>query len=145
MHMANYTHDTVVGAPRTVLYGIFADRENNGDFLPVQTRLKSPGTTQRQGVGAVHFLGIGAIGVSEQITKLVPGERIEYKIVAGAPVKSHTGTITFADADNGTRIVYTMDSTPKIPLPSKVLQLGLRLVIAAFVKAATKQAQRAIA
>ncbi len=140
--MASYTLDTVVDAPRSVLYEIFADRENNGDFLPVSTRLKTPGTTERQGVGAVHFLGLGPVGVSEQITNLVPGERIEYKIVAGAPVKSHTGTITFADAGKGTRIVYTMDSTPKVPMPAKVLQLGLRGLITAFVKGASKEAKK---
>lgn len=140
--MASYTLDTVVDAPRAVLYDIFADRENNGDFLPVQTRLKTAGTTERQGVGAVHFLGFGHVGVSEQITALVPGERIEYKIVAGAPVKSHTGTITFADSGKGTRIIYTMDSTPKLPVPAKVLELALKGLISTFVKGARKQAAK---
>lgn len=105
--MASYTVDTVIEAPREVVYDIFADRERN-EFLPVQTKLKTPGTTERQGVGAVHTLGFGKVGISEQITKLVPNERIEYKIVAGAPVKSHTGTIVF-DAPGGTRVVYSMD------------------------------------
>ncbi|KAA0016185.1 SRPBCC family protein [Antrihabitans cavernicola] len=138
--MASYTTDTVIEAPRDVVYGIFADRERNGEFLPVTTRLKTPGTTERQGVGAVHFLGFGNVGVSEQITTLVPGERIEYKVVAGAPVKSHTGVITFADAPGGTRVVYTMESIPKLPVPAPLLELGLRALVGSFVSGARKTA-----
>ncbi|MBJ8342833.1 SRPBCC family protein [Antrihabitans sp. YC3-6] len=140
--MASYTVDTVIEAPRDVVYSIFADRENNGDFLPISTRLKSAGTTERQGVGAVHFLGLGPVGVSEQIIDLVPGERIVYKIVAGAPVKRHVGTIAFTDAANGTRVVYTMESEPKLPVPSKVLSLGLKALIGAFVSGARKEAAK---
>ncbi len=139
--MASYTSDTIVRAPRSVVYDIFADRENNGDFLPVTTRLKSPGSTERQGVGAVHFIGVGRVGVSEQITRLVPDERIEYKIVSGVPVKSHTGTITFTDSGAGTRVVYTMDSQPKLPVPRRILELVLRALITGFVKGATKEAE----
>ena len=140
--MASYTVDTVIEAPREVVYDIFADRERNGDFLPVQTKLETPGTTERQGVGAVHTLGFGKVGVSEQITKLVPNERIEYKIVAGAPVKSHTGTIVFSDAPGGTRVVYSMDQTPSLPLPDAAVRLVLRGLITAFVSGARKEAAR---
>lgn len=142
--MAGYTVDTVIAAPREVVFDVFADRERNGEFLPVNTRLKTPGTTERQGVGAVHFLGFGNIGPCEQITALVPNERIEYKVVAGLPVKNHTGVITFADAPSGTRVVYTMESTPILPVPAPLLKLGLRFLIDQFVSGARKVAvQRA--
>jgi uncharacterized protein YndB with AHSA1/START domain len=140
--MTSYTVDTVIDAPRDVVYGLFADRENNGKFLPISTRLKTEGTTARQGEGAVHFLGLGPVGVSEQITKLVPGERIEYKIVAGAPVKSHTGTIVFSDSGAGTRVVYTMDSTPKLPVPEAVLKAGLKQLIGTFVSGVKREVAR---
>ncbi|MBJ8348223.1 SRPBCC family protein [Antrihabitans sp. YC2-6] len=140
--MASYTVDTVIEAPRDVVFDIFADRERNSDFLPVQTRLKSAGTTERQGVGAVHFLGFGKVGVSEQLTELVPGKRIVYKVVAGLPVKLHSGTIEFSDAPNGTRVLYTMEQIPPIPVPSKVIELALRGLIGAFVSGARKEAAR---
>lgn len=140
--MASYTLHTVIAAPRDVVYDVFADRESNGDFLPIQTRLKREGVSERQGVGAVHFLGFGRLGVSEELIELVPGERIAYKIVAGAPVKSHVGTITFADDGAGTRVSYTMDSRPLLPVPGPLLALGLRGAITAMVAGARGEAER---
>lgn len=140
--MPSYTAEKIIDAPREVVYAIFADRERNSDFLPVQFRLESPGESERQGVGAVHFLGVGKVGVREQITKLVPNERIEYRMIAGAPVKDHTGTITFADAGSGTKVTYTMDSTPSVPVPDAVLRLGLRGLIAGMLSGASKEAAK---
>ncbi|MCX5044020.1 SRPBCC family protein [Aldersonia sp. NBC_00410] len=140
--MPSYTAERIIDAPREVVYGIFADRENGGDFLPVQTRLVTPGDAERQGVGAVHFLGVGKLGVKEQITGLIPNERIEYRLIAGAPVKDHTGTIVFSDAGNGTRVVYTMDSTPSLPVPAAVLRLGLRGLITSMISGVDKEVRR---
>lgn len=141
--MISYTVDTVIRAPRDVVYDIFADREHNGDFLPVRTKLKTAGDTERQGVGAVHFLGFGPVGVAEQITELKPGELLRYRVVGGVlPVKNHTGTIAFTDADGGTRVEYTMDSEPKLPVPAPVLRFALRSLIGAFVSGARREAGR---
>ncbi|MBD0322402.1 MAG: SRPBCC family protein [Aldersonia sp.] len=140
--MPSYTAEKIIDAPREVVYAIFADRERSADFLPVQSRLESPGESERQGVGSVHFLGVGKVGVREQITKLVPNERIEYRLIAGAPVKDHTGTITFADAGAGTKVTYTMDSTPKVRVPDAVLRLGLRGLIAGMLSGVSKEAAK---
>lgn len=128
--MASATVETVIAAPRTVVYKLFAERESIDPFMPVQVTLTKPGTTEREGVGAQHRIGIGPVGVTEEITALVPGERMEYKIVKGAPVKRHVGIITFADAgDDSTRVSYTMESEPSLPVPAKVLEIGLRSLI----------------
>lgn len=140
--MPSYTAEEIIDAPREVVYGLFADRENSGDFLPVHVRLVSPGDAERQGVGAVHFLGVGRVGVKEQITGLIAGERIEYRLIAGAPVKNHTGTIVFSDAGDGTRVVYTMDSTPSLPVPAGLLRLGLRGLIGSMISGVRKEATR---
>lgn len=140
--MPSYTLETVIPAPRDVVFDVFADRERNGEFLPISTRLVREGTTERQGVGAVHFLGVGPVGIQEELTELVPGERIAYKIVRGAPVRSHRGTITFADAPGGTRVRYTMDSRPLLPAPAPLVTLGLRGAIGAMVSGARKEAVR---
>lgn len=104
--MASTTVDAVIAAPRDVVYRLFADRESISPYLPVQVKLTKPGLTEREGVGAQHIVGLGPLGITEEITKLVPGERMEYKIVKGAPVKRHVGIVTFADTDNGTLVSY---------------------------------------
>lgn len=136
--MASTTVDAVIPAPREVVYRLFADRESISPYLPVQVKLTKPGLTEREGVGAQHLIGVGPVGVTEEITKLVPGERMEYKVVKGAPVKRHVGIVTFADADNGTLVSYTMESDPALPVPAKVLELGLKNLIGVFMKGARK-------
>lgn len=136
--MASTTVDAVIAAPRDVVYRLFADRESISPYLPINVKLTKPGLTEREGVGAQHLLGVGPVGVTEEITKLVPGERMEYKIVKGAPVKRHVGVVTFTDADNGTLVSYTMESDPSLPVPAKVLEFGLKNLITQFIKAAQK-------
>ncbi|WP_280236815.1 SRPBCC family protein [Nocardia cyriacigeorgica] len=136
--MASTTVDTVIAAPREVVYRLFADRESMSPYLPIQVKLVTPGTTEREGVGAQHQLGIGPVGITEEITQLVPGERMEYKVVKGAPVKRHVGIVTFADTEGGTRVTYTMESDPTLPVPAKVLEAGLRVLISQFISGAKK-------
>ncbi|MFC9877418.1 SRPBCC family protein [Nocardia salmonicida] len=124
--MPRSTVETVFDAPRDIVYRLFTERESVSPYLPIQVKLVKAGDPTT-GVGAQHVLGFGKLGVTEEITALVPGERMEYKIVKGAPVKRHVGAITFADTtEGGTRVVYTMDSEPSLPVPAKVLELGLR-------------------
>ncbi|GED97006.1 SRPBCC family protein [Gordonia crocea] len=140
--MVAVTVEKVINAPRAVVYGVFADRESYGANLPINTRLVTPGTDARQGVGAVHFLGLGPAGIKEQITELVPDERLVYRVVGGVPVRSHVGTVEFADAPGGgTRVTYTMDSDPKVPVPAGVLKAGLKALTNQLITACDKAAR----
>ncbi|NKY88198.1 SRPBCC family protein [Nocardia veterana] len=140
--MASTTVDTVIPAPRDVVYKLFAERDSLNGYLPVRITLRKPGSPEPAGVGARYLVGIGGIGVTEETTELVPGERMQYRIVAGAPVKRHVGTITFADAPDGTLVSYRMESEPKLPVPDKATELFLRGLIAPFLKAAKKAAAK---
>ncbi|MEV0298276.1 SRPBCC family protein [Nocardia sp. NPDC050710] len=136
--MASSTVDAVIPAPREVVYRFFAERDGINPYLPVDFTLKKPGTPTPNGVGAQYQIGKAGVGFVEETTDLVPGERMEYKIIKGAPVKRHVGIITFTDADNGTLVSYTMESEPILPVPAKVLEFGLRNLINQFIKGAQK-------
>ncbi|MBB5917618.1 uncharacterized protein YndB with AHSA1/START domain [Nocardia transvalensis] len=140
--MASTTIETVVPAPRADVYKMFAERDSLNGYLPVKFTLKQPGSPDAAGVGARYHVGIAGVGVTEETTELVPDERIEYKIVAGAPVRSHVGTITFADAPGGTLVTYRMDSDPKVPVPAKLTELFLKSLISPFLSAAKKAAAK---
>ena len=140
--MASTTVDTVISAPRDVVYKWFTERDSLNDFLPVRITLRKPGATEPAGVGARYQVGLGGFGVTEETIELVPGERMRYQIVAGAPVKRHVGTITFADAPAGTLVSYRMESEPSLPVPDKATELFLRALISPFLKAAKKAAAK---
>lgn len=124
--MTSTTVETVLSAPRDVVFKLFSERDSLNKYLPIQISLKKPGAGVPSGVGAQYHLGLAGLGVTEETTELVPGEKMVYRVIAGAPVKRHVGTITFADAPGGTKIVYTMESEPSLPVPGKVLEVGLK-------------------
>ncbi|WP_327140731.1 SRPBCC family protein [Nocardia sp. NBC_01327] len=136
--MASTTVDTVLSAPRDVVYKLFSDRDSLNAYLPVKFSLVRPGAESPSGVGAQYKIGLGGLGLTEETTELVPGERIVYKVVKGAPVKRHVGTISLTDAPGGTRVVYTMESEPSLPVPAKALEVGLKSLINTFLGAARK-------
>ncbi|MEV0034042.1 SRPBCC family protein [Nocardia sp. NPDC050793] len=137
--MATSTVDVVIAAPRDAVYKFFTERDGINAHLPlVQFTLKKPGSPTPEGVGAQYVVGRGGVGIVEETTKLVPGERMEYKIVKGAPVKRHVGIVTFSDADGGTLVSYTMESEPSLPVPAKAVEAGLRVLINQFIKGTQK-------
>ncbi|MET8428690.1 SRPBCC family protein [Nocardia sp. NPDC059246] len=131
--MASTTVDTVLPAPREVVYKLFTERDSLNAFLPIQISLKKPGIGSPSGVGAQYHLGLAGIGPTEETTELVPNERMVYRVIAGAPVKRHVGTISFSDAPGGTRVVYTMESEPSLPVPAQILEPGLRALTNALI------------
>ncbi|OHU79041.1 SRPBCC family protein [Mycobacteroides chelonae] len=140
--MAQYIEETIFEAPRTTVYELFADREGYNEFLPFTVTLVRPGTTERQGVGAIHRIGVGPVGVKEEILELVAGERIQYRVVGGLPVRSHIGTITLTDHPQGTAVRYSMESTPLIPVPDTAMVWVLRKSMSSLVDGARREVAR---
>ncbi|MDZ7887347.1 MAG: SRPBCC family protein [Mycobacterium sp.] len=140
--MAAATVTTVIRAPRAIVYDVFADKERWSTFLPIQTKLVEAGTPTPQGVGAVHQLGVGPVGVKERITEVVPLERIRYELIAFGPVRGHSGEIIFADEGAATRVTYRMETTPSIPVPRRLLASSLRALIGVMVFGARRAVRR---
>lgn len=140
--MTSLTVEAVIAAPRDVVYRVFADRESYGVVPGMSTSLHTPGQTERQGVGAVHQLQLGPVRIHEQFTELVPGERISYQAVSGLPVRNHTGTIELSDVGSGTKVSYTVDSTPKIAAPKPLVSLLIRGLVLVIVANARRKATR---
>ncbi|MGV9680534.1 SRPBCC family protein [Nocardia sp. NPDC003482] len=139
--MASTTVDAVIPAPRERVYRMFTERDSLNPHLPITISLKQPGSPDPSGVGARYLVGAAGIGITEETIELVPNELMRYKVIAGVPVKSHIGTVTFADTpDGGTKVSYTMESYPKIPLPARVTELVLKGLISPFLSAARKAA-----
>lgn len=141
--MARTTVEAVIAAPRDAVYTFFAERDGINPYLPgLQFTLTKPGSPTPSGVGAQYTVGRGKIGFVEQTLALVPGEKVEYEIIKGVPVKRHVGTIVLTDTEGGTKVTYTMESVPSLPLPDKVVETGLRTLINQML-GATRKAFRA--
>ena len=105
----------------------------NRIFKPIQVvRIKDAADPQRpDGVGSVRKMGFGLVKpIQEQITKLVPNELIEYKIIKNPIVRHHLGRLSFTSIDDHTtKVVYTIEFDARIPLASSLVLSQLKFAV----------------
>ncbi len=130
----------VVPGPREAVFRMFADRENYRHLVaPVAGTLVRAGSGERQGVGAVHRIGVGPVGIREQIVELEPGRRFTYRAVSRLPVRHWIGVVEFQDHPEGTQVDYTLDVEGYLPLPGPALTLAVRTLAGGLARGATRR------
>lgn len=121
--MGTWNISTVIAGPRDSVFALYADREGYRKLVgPVGATLVRPGRDSRQGLGAVHKLGVGPLGVSEEIVAFEDGEVFSYRAVSPLPVRHWIGSVTFHDTPGGTRVDYALDVEAAIPLPGLLMK-----------------------
>src|SRR4051812_41242470 len=112
-------------APREAVWRLVSDRSDSamwGDWK--ETRLEREGARPPDGVGAIRVLVSRQRGLNgkpvvsrEEVVTYDPPERLQYKLLAGLPLRDYVGTITLAEAgDGGTDITWGSQFDTKIPL-----------------------------
>lgn len=138
--MGSATANVVVPGSREDVFALFADRENYRKLVaPVGGTLLKPGMSERQGEGAVHRVGVGPVGLREQIVALVPGRSFTYQAITPLPVRHWIGTVDFHDDPVGTRVEYTLDVESRVPVPAAVLSVIVKGLAGGLARGATKQ------
>jgi uncharacterized protein YndB with AHSA1/START domain len=141
--MGSWQATVLVPGPRERVFEMFTDRENYRRLVaPIGATLVRPGTDTRQGPGAIHRIGIGRLGISEQITALDPGRSFTYRAVARLPVRHYLGIVEFFDDPLGTRVEYTLDVDAALPLPGPVMKALVRGLAGGLARGARKQLAR---
>lgn len=107
-----------IGAPVERVFAFFADHEQFGLLWPGQIRRTraAPDPAQPNGLGSVRQIKPpGLPSFDEEIVVFEPGQRIEYTVTRGSPIKNHRGVILFRADAGGTRLDYTIRFEPRIP------------------------------
>jgi uncharacterized protein YndB with AHSA1/START domain len=110
-------------APRERVFAWFADHEKFGMIWPGRTRRiqASADAANANGLGSVREIRSAGLAFEETITAFEPPGRIEYRITRGSPLKNHLGRLLFADEAGGTKLNYTIEFDPKIPLTGGII------------------------
>jgi uncharacterized protein YndB with AHSA1/START domain len=105
-------------APREKVFAWFADHEKFGRIWPGSTRRvqDSADGANVNGLGSVRETRTSGMSLEETIVVFEPPERIEYKVTKGGPIKNHHGRLQFNEVTGGTKLDYTIEFDPKIPL-----------------------------
>lgn len=132
-----------VDAPVEVVWDVLTDHARYSTWTPVPTtRLETPGEPDRNGVGAVRFLGAGPIGAREQVLVHEVGEHLAYTVIAGAPVRDYRVDVRLTDGGGWTSLVYEGRFSPAVPGTGPALSLVVRAVLRTLVVSLTRESER---
>jgi uncharacterized protein YndB with AHSA1/START domain len=94
------------------------------------------------GVGAMRRVHVSsrlrAMRLDEVVLEAEPPTRFSYRVVAGAPVKSHRGTITCEPVPRGTRVQWEVHIEP----PNRLVGAAIRRTLAPQLEASLDRLER---
>jgi hypothetical protein len=94
-------------APPAAIWDVIADVSTWQDWGPYQkTYLETPGSTTRDGVGAIRVYAAGPSKSREQVTVFEPPHRLGYQILSGFPVRNYNALVTLEPVEGGGTTVH---------------------------------------
>ncbi len=141
--MIEFTLTRTTTAPIETVFDALTNHRGIADYVWAVHRstLDREGTPAPNGVGAIRR--IEAIGppIVEEIIDYQRPTRYAYKMLSGAPVRDHVGTVELHEAGSGTAVSWHLQSTPKLPGADWLLAPVLKKVIGELFKGAIKAAE----
>ena len=143
--MIEFTLTRTTTAPIETVFDAITNHRGIADYVWAVRRstLDREGTPAPNGVGAVRRIeAIGPAFVEEIIDYQRPS-RYAYKMLSGAPVRDHVGTVELREAGTGTAVSWHLRSTPKISGIDWLLSPVMKRVIGELLKGGIKAAEGA--
>ncbi len=119
-----------IAASREKIWTLLADHEGMKRWSAVREVVRRrQGAPDPNGEGAIRTVRAFGMVVDERITAFKPGERMEYVLVEGAPIRDHSGEVVLLPDGAGTRVVWRVSFRPLVPgtgwLIERILRTGL--------------------
>lgn len=143
--MIEFTLTRTTTAPIETVFETLTNHRGIANYVWAVRRstLDREGTPAPNGVGAVRRLEAVGPAIVEEIIDYQRPNRYAYKLLSGAPVRDHVGTVELREAGTGTEVTWHLRSTPKIPGIERLLSPLLRRVIGELLNGAVKSAEGA--
>jgi uncharacterized protein YndB with AHSA1/START domain len=119
-----------IAAPPSRVWPVLSDHEAMPRWMSVREVVRRrSGSPEPNGVGAIRTIrGMGLV-IEEQVTGWKLGERFEYVLTEGAPLRDHTGEMVLEPAEGGTLVRWCVRFRPLIPgtgaLIERLVRAGL--------------------
>lgn len=133
------TSTATVAAPTSHVWDVLSDHEGMSQWGPgISVTLRSEGTPDRNGVGAVRV--IDAPGpmpsIVEEVVAFEPGRLLSYKGLSGVPLRNYGGEVVLREVAGSTEISYTVTADRRVPL---VEQAVVKAISAALLRALVRR------
>jgi uncharacterized protein YndB with AHSA1/START domain len=142
--MIEFTLRRTSTAPIETVFDAITDHRGIADNVWAIRRstLDREGTPAPNGVGAVRRLVAVGPPIVEEIIEYEQPTRYAYKLLSGAPVRDHVGTVELREAGTGTEVAWHLRSTPKIRGLDLLLAPLLKRIIDELLKGGIAAAER---
>ena len=142
--MASFTIDRTVAAPPETIFEVLTDHRRYAEYTPLRkARLEREGDPAPNGVGAIRVLTAVGPSLREEVIAYQPPTRFAYKLLSGAPLRDHVGTVEITPgADGRSKVVYALRTTPTVPLVGPLVVLVVKQAIGSLLDGVVKESER---
>jgi uncharacterized protein YndB with AHSA1/START domain len=114
MELIELSQEIPAGPQR--VFEVLADHEAMVDWSGArEVVLRHPGDPPPNGVGAARVIRAAGVAFEEEILVYRPPERMEYRLVAGLPIRDHHGEIQVEPHGAGSRVTWRVRFRPSLP------------------------------
>jgi uncharacterized protein YndB with AHSA1/START domain len=112
-----------IAAPCERVWELVADHEAMPRWFPAREVIRRrPGSPCADGEGARRVIRIWGLAVEEAVTVFKPPERLETKMLAGAPLSEHRSELVLQPVAGGTHVRWCVRLHPRIPGTARLIE-----------------------
>ena len=141
--MASFTYERQVAAPPETVFAVLTEHHLYAEITPMRrSTLEREGEPAPNGVGAIRVLTSAGPPLREEVIAYEPPGRFSYKLLSGAPVRDHVGTVELTPQGGGTKVVYAVRTTPTLPVVGAAVVAVVKQAIKALLNGIVKESER---
>jgi uncharacterized protein YndB with AHSA1/START domain len=139
----SFQFDRTIAAPPQVVFDVLTDHRGYSSITPLRAvELEREGEPAPNGVGAVRVLRLAGPPMREEVVEYEAPRRFAYRMLSGAPVRDHVGTVELSEAPGGTRMVYRVETTPTVPVGGAAVVAVTKRAVGQLVKGIVRESER---
>jgi uncharacterized protein YndB with AHSA1/START domain len=132
--MASISFERQIAAPPETVFDVLVDHRGYANITRMRkSELEREGEPAPNGVGAIRVLHSIGPPLREEVLTYEPPTRFSYKVLSGAPIRDHVGTVELTSANGGTKVVYVVRMIPTVPIVGAavvgMVKLGIKQLL----------------
>ena len=132
-----------MAAPPETVFAVLTEHERYAAITPVRKSvLERPGESAPNGVGAIRVLSTVGPPLREEVIAYEPSRRFSYKLLSGAPLRDHVGTVELVPEDGGTQVTYAVRTIPTVPVAGAALLAVAKLAVGQLLTGISNESER---
>jgi uncharacterized protein YndB with AHSA1/START domain len=141
--MASFTLEREVAASPETVFDVLTDHRGYAEITPMRkAELEREGEPAPNGVGAIRVLRSVGPPLREEVIGFERPGRFSYRMLSGAPVRDHVGTVSLEPAGAGTKVTYAVHTTPTVPVAGAAVVAVVKLAIKQLLNGIVAESER---